>query len=141
MLSTLLEANFAHTTDNTSPFIRSVSEKLQILDIEPPAEEVILQLLRRKRLLALVDGLSELHEETRASIRPSSPDFPAHALVVTSCKEETMGGMRRTMIRTYAAEAEIVRLPSGRRTGSALWEGQRPSGQEMDYVPGVRTTP
>jgi HEAT repeat protein len=104
MLPAFLEENFTYAADkDASPFISAISEKLQILDLEPPPEEVLLQLLRRKRLLVIVDGLSELNEETRTIIRPASPDFPAHALVVTSCKEETLGGMRRTMIKTDAA--------------------------------------
>jgi hypothetical protein len=106
MIPVFLEENFAHTLEkDTSPFIQSVREKLQVLDLEPPPEEMIAQLLRRKRLLVIIDGLSELDEETRANIRPANPDFPAHALLVTSRKEETMGGIRRTMIRTISALA------------------------------------
>jgi HEAT repeat protein len=63
MLPVLLQENFAYTAEKVaSLFIDIVSEKLQILDLEPPPEEVLLQLLRRKRLLVIVDGLSELNE-------------------------------------------------------------------------------
>jgi hypothetical protein len=113
MLPALLQENFTYTAEKDgSPFINTVSEKLQILDLEPPPEEVLLQLLRRKRLLVIVDGLSELNEETRTIIRPASPDFPAHALLVTSRKEETMGGVRRTMIKTDAAPAAEALTPA-----------------------------
>src|SRR5215471_524734 len=106
MIPALLEENLTYTTDkDASPFVSAVSEKLQILDLDPPTEEMLLQLLRRRRLLVIVDGLSEMDEVTRANIRPASPDFAAHALLVTSCKEETMGGIRRTMIRTTSAPA------------------------------------
>jgi hypothetical protein len=107
MIPAFLDENFGHSTEkDVPPVIQSVSEKLQVLDLEPPPEEMIAQLLRRKRLLVVLDGLSELDEETRANIRPANPDFPAHALLVTSCKEETMGGIRRTMIRTISAPAD-----------------------------------
>jgi HEAT repeat protein len=104
VIPALLDEMFSHTAENdVSPLIQCVSERLQVLDLDPPPEEVIVQLLRRKRLLVIIDGFSELNEETRANIRPASPDFPAHALLVTSCKEETMGGIRRTMVRTISA--------------------------------------
>jgi hypothetical protein len=107
MIPVFLEENFAHTLEkDTSPFIQSVREKLQVLDLEPPPEEMIAQFLRRKRLLVIIDGLSELDEETRANIRPASPDFHAHALLVTSCKEEMMGGIHRTMIMTISAPVD-----------------------------------
>jgi|SRR5215471_7668026 len=110
MIPTFLQENFVHATDgDTSSLIEAVSEKLEILDIEPPPEEAILQLLRRKRLLVILDGLSELDAETRGCIRPASLDFPAHALMVTSRNEEPMGGIRRTMIKTCAAPAAEAR--------------------------------
>jgi len=113
MLPALLQENFTYTAEkDTSPFINTVSEKLQILDLEPPPEEVLLRLLRRKRLLVIVDGLSELDEETRTIIRPASPDFRADALLVTSRKEETLGGVRRTMIKTDAAAAAEALSPA-----------------------------
>jgi hypothetical protein len=48
----------------------------------------------------------------RGMIRPAGPDFPALALLVTSRKEETMGGMRRTMIKTYATSAAETLTPA-----------------------------
>jgi HEAT repeat protein len=113
MLPVLLQENFTYTAEkNVSLFTDIVSEKLQILDLEPPPEEFLLQLLRGKRLLVIVDGLSELNEETRNIIRPAGPDFPALALLVTSRKEEAMGGMRRTMIKTYATSAAETLTPA-----------------------------
>ncbi|MFM7529669.1 MAG: HEAT repeat domain-containing protein, partial [Nodosilinea sp.] len=41
-------------------------------------------LLRKRRLLVIVDHLSEMAETTRDKIRPADSNFPIHALIVTS---------------------------------------------------------
>jgi hypothetical protein len=81
MLPVLLDGDFAHTPGkDTDPFTETVREKL--LSGEAAAsQELVLQLLRRQRILAIIVGLSDLDDETRSSVRPADPDFPANALV------------------------------------------------------------
>jgi HEAT repeat protein len=101
MVPIIFEKGCGQATDkNEHPLIVLVREQLQVLDIEPPSPSVIGELLRRQRLLVIVNRFPKLDDETREIIRPASPDFPVHALVVTSCVEESLGGVRRTMIRT-----------------------------------------
>jgi len=54
------------------------------------------QLLRKKRVLLIVDHLSELSDATRTQLRPKAADFPVAALVVTSrIDEPQLGDTRR----------------------------------------------
>jgi hypothetical protein len=46
----------------------------------------------------IITDLSELSQSTQSSIRPSSADFPANALVVTSRVEEVLAGVGKTVI-------------------------------------------
>jgi HEAT repeat protein len=65
---------------------------------EAPHLELVRQLLRRKRVLLIVDGLSELNEATRNKVRPLDPEFPARALIVTSRLEESLDGVTKTVL-------------------------------------------
>ena len=99
MIAVRMEQNFTYTAENDmDPFTRSVRDKLQT-DEDAPSVELVARLLRRKRVLVVVIGFSELNQPTQSSIQPGSADFPANALVVTSRVEETLGGTAKTVIR------------------------------------------
>jgi hypothetical protein len=59
----------------------------------------LLQLLRKRHVLIIIDSLSELTEETRHSIRPAQAEFPVAALLVTSRLEEWEQEVTKTTIR------------------------------------------
>lgn len=65
---------------------------------EPPSQKLTVHLLKKKRLLLIVDGLSELNEATRNKIRPVSPDFAANALIITSRTEEILDGVPKNSL-------------------------------------------
>src|SRR6185503_928885 len=65
---------------------------------EPIYEELFIQLLRKRRVLVILDSMSELDEMTRKSVRPALSDFPIAALVVTSRIDEDLGGATKTMV-------------------------------------------
>jgi hypothetical protein len=67
-------------------------------EAEAPSQEMVRQLLKRKRVLLIVDGLSELNEATRNKIRPKDPQFAANALIVTSRLEKTLDGVTKTTL-------------------------------------------
>jgi hypothetical protein len=67
-------------------------------EVTPIDSELFIKLLRKKKVLLIVDHFSELGDETRNLIRPREPDFPVAALVVTSrIVEEQLGNT--TMLR------------------------------------------
>jgi HEAT repeat protein len=65
---------------------------------EPIRADLVVRLLRDRRLLVIVDHLSELTEATRQAVRPDRPAFPANLLVVTSRIREEMQGLPRIVI-------------------------------------------
>jgi len=102
MLPVLLDTDFAYKAEKDSdPLVKTVRDKLYALLDEgaAPSEELVEHLLERRRVLVIVDGLSERSQETQSSLRPGAADFRANALVVTSRVEEELGGVHRTIIR------------------------------------------
>src|SRR5207247_367539 len=68
--------------------------------------ELLLELLRKRRVLVIVDSLSELNETTRKRVRPAQADFPVAALVVTSRLEEDLGGAAKTIIKPLRLKSD-----------------------------------
>jgi hypothetical protein len=54
---------------------------------EPISEDLFNHLLRQKRILLIVDRLSEMSEAMQEVIRPNNPDFPANAVIITTRAE------------------------------------------------------
>jgi HEAT repeat protein len=73
---------------------------------EAPPEDLVVRLLVRQRALVIVDGLSELNDDTRNSIRPISPQFPANALILTSRLEEPLDGISKSILRPLRIKGE-----------------------------------
>jgi len=69
-----------------------------------PSMELVHHLLERKRVLLIVDGLSELNDSTRNKVHPIDPDFFANALIVTSRREEDLDRVTRTVIHPHRIE-------------------------------------
>ncbi len=67
--------------------------------VKPISEELLVNLLRERRLLVIVDGYSEMRPATRNKIKPELPSFLANALIVTSRSDESLGGVNRTIIQ------------------------------------------
>ena len=98
MIAVLLDRDFIYSTDkDTDPFVKTVRDKLQ-LDETVPSAALVARLLERKRVLVIIPGLFELSQSTQSSIQPSSADFPANGLVVTSRVEEVLAGVGKTVI-------------------------------------------
>jgi HEAT repeat protein len=83
------------------PFTEAIRGELRaLINAEDPIpEELLLQLLRRRHVLVIVDRLSEMHETTHQAIYPGHPEFPANALVVTSRIEDKLGGVSKASIK------------------------------------------
>ncbi|WP_199247206.1 HEAT repeat domain-containing protein [[Phormidium] sp. ETS-05] len=70
------------------------------LDIdENISPDFLLYLLRRKRILVIVDNFSEMSEGEKEKINPQAHDFPINALIVTSQKEEDLGNVVKTKVK------------------------------------------
>jgi HEAT repeat protein len=88
-----------------SPFIPALMDAIQgqlqnlTDEIESISEELLERLLRERRILVIVDHLSEMSEATRKAIRPDSPNFSVNALIVTSRFEEKLGQVTKTTLK------------------------------------------
>lgn len=103
MLPILIEQELdCDVAEGEHPFTETVAGQLQILIGESEAipTELVEQLLRHRRILVIIDHLSEMSEATRKQIRPASPSFPANALIVTSRLEESLDNVPKTTIKT-----------------------------------------
>jgi HEAT repeat protein len=91
---------------NRDPFREAIRGQLQALidSANPISDEFLDRLLRLRRVLVIVDHLSEMSAESRAAIRPGHPDFPANALIVTSRAEETLDRVPKTVIKPLRIE-------------------------------------
>jgi HEAT repeat protein len=100
MLPVLIEDELK-VTEGKKPFIEAIRGQLQDLTdtAEPISEELLEQLLKQRRILVIVDRLSEMSEQTQTAIRPEMPDFPVNALLVTSRLEEPLGRVTKTAIK------------------------------------------
>ena len=105
MLPVLLEEEF-RVTEGKSPLLEAIRGQLQALidEPEPICQELLLRLLRKRRILVIVDRFSEMNTSTREAIQPDSPEFPVNALVITSRIEEKLGRVNKTVIKPLRIE-------------------------------------
>lgn len=66
---------------------------------ELPSAHLVSRLLVQKRLMVIVDRLSELSEETKRIVQPARPTFVANCLVVTARGKPEFGDVRTTEIQ------------------------------------------
>jgi hypothetical protein len=100
MLPVLIEQELG-SKENQSTFINAVGRQLQDVtdQANPIPEELLERLLRHRRVLVIVDHLSEMSEATRKQINYQDRDFSANALIVTSRLEEALGGIKKNLIK------------------------------------------
>jgi hypothetical protein len=99
MLPVWLERGFPAKGEDA--FLDEISNKLcDLIDAKPPVSKILLgALLAEKRLLIVVDGMSELNDETRNAILWGLNRIEVNAVVFTSRTNEAIGDLRRTNIR------------------------------------------
>ena len=93
----------------------------------PFSEELLDHLLRQRRILVIVDHLSEISLGGRAAVHPGQADFPAHALVITSRSEEVLDGVPRSVVQPLRIEGnrlssfmEAYLVQRGKRRSSTM---------------------
>jgi hypothetical protein len=78
--------------------VQAIGGRLQAATGKLFDEDLIEQLLRAKRILVVIDGLSRMNAEARRKLRPERLDFPINALIVTSDREEELGKVPKTKL-------------------------------------------
>ena len=107
MLPLLIEEELdCEAAGDKSPFLAAIQGQLQVLTNKPDpiSEELLERLLRQRRILVIVDHLSEMSEATRKAIRPELPNFCVNALAIASRTEETLGKVTKTTLQPLRIE-------------------------------------
>ena len=65
----------------------------------PPSTALFKQLLKKKRILIIVDGMSELSDSTRKNILHGIAEISVNAVIFTSRIEEELGKLNRTLVK------------------------------------------
>jgi len=101
MIPVLLEHEQVLRDGGEDSLLTAVAQQLQDLcDLADPIPSDLLQnLLRQRRVLVIIDHLSELRESTRAIIQQQLRHFRARALIITSRLEEDFEGFSKTTVR------------------------------------------
>jgi HEAT repeat protein len=107
ILPVIIEQELDFTVGKDSDIlIEAIRRQLQALtDTSEPVTAPHLQaLLRRQRILVIIDHLSEMSLETRAKVQPQAANFPVNALIVTSRSKESLGEVAKTVVEPLRVE-------------------------------------
>lgn len=85
----------------SSSLLESVEGELERLIGRKVPQDLIIPLLRRGRLMIIVDHLSEMSPETQAAFRLDNKDFPCRFLVVTSRNEKILDPVRPVLVEPF----------------------------------------
>jgi hypothetical protein len=101
MVPVLLEHEQVLRDGGEDSVLIAVAQQLQDLcDLADPVPGELLQnLLRQRRILVIIDHLSEMRESTRGVVQQQLRHFRARALIVTSRLEEDFEGFSKTTVR------------------------------------------
>jgi HEAT repeat protein len=109
MLPVLIERELDfEVASGRDPFTETVRGDLEKLIEAQVGDDLLRALLGRRRVLVIVDHLSEMTEKTRQRVRPDVPDFPAAALVVTSRLEERLGDVPKSSLRPLRVTGDCL---------------------------------
>lgn len=101
MVPVLLEHEPVLRDGGNDSVLIAVAQQLQDLcDLADPVPAELLQnLLRQRRVLVIIDHLSEMRESTREIVQQQLRQFRARALIVTSRLEEDFEGFSKSTVR------------------------------------------
>ena len=105
MIPVMLERSSGATIlANTANLVAAIRGQLQnlIAEPDPPPEWLCDELLRDRRVLVIVDGLSEMDYDADSSVLPLSADFPVAALIITARSNSIWAGAVHADLRTIA---------------------------------------
>ena len=94
MLPLLIEQDFENS------LLKVISDQLtDMIDaIEAPPQQLLKQLLKKRRILVIIDGMSEMNETTRSSILSGITELSVNAVIITSRFDEPLKGLSKNVI-------------------------------------------
>ena len=103
MLPVFIEANLtADSLKGDALLLNVIGRYVQQLkgEAKPPSDDLLRNLLEKKRLLLIVDGLSELDKPTRDLFLSDGVALPINALIVTSRAKEKVPTTKSAILQT-----------------------------------------
>lgn len=107
MIPVLIEPDLQLQTKGTNESLLIViRDQLRVLVDETDSIplELLRQLLKKQRVLVIIDSLSEMDETTRADILLGIIGLPVNATIITSRLNETLNGLPKNIIRPLRIE-------------------------------------
>jgi HEAT repeat protein len=107
MIPILIEELDDKVADGKQPFREAIKAELNELTNSNAtiSDELCDQLLRKQRLLVIVDRFSEMSETSRQQIRPNQlAEFPANALIITSRQSQELNMSKKLEIQPSLIE-------------------------------------
>ena len=117
MLPVFLEENLPATDlQGSAILLAALQVRLQQLtgEVRLPSEDLVRNLLQKRRVLLIVDGISEMDALTRSLFLTANAALPLNALLVTSRAEEKLCSAHAEMIQT--------RLIQWNQVSAFLWD-------------------
>jgi hypothetical protein len=109
MLPVLIERELDFEVgEGKDPFTETVRGDLEALIGARVGDDLLAALLERRRVLVIIDHLSEMTEATRRRVRPDVPGFPAAALIVTSRLEEGLGDRPKAILQPMRVTGDFL---------------------------------
>jgi PQQ-dependent dehydrogenase (methanol/ethanol family) len=89
---------------------RAIGRRVELLtqSSRPIRRDLLLSLLRRRRILLIVDRFSEWSSKGRNMIRPGRGGFPVAALIITSRFDETLEGIPKVTFRPNRVKGDVL---------------------------------
>ena len=94
-----------------------------------------LHLLESKRVLVLIDGLSEMSGKTQELLERDLPTLPARALILTSRRHERLRGVALTEIETGAIQSDRLAASIDECLRARNQRGLFPDDEYLESVP------
>jgi HEAT repeat protein len=102
MLPVLIEQDLAtQDKDPEHPLFKAIKQQVRVMidEDEPPPEGLLRQLLKKRRVLAIIDGFSEMNEPSRTAALSGITDLPVNAVIITTRADEQLGTLHKTEIK------------------------------------------
>lgn len=102
MLPVLIEQDLEFQAGATGNFLlAAISDQIKLLinEYEAPHSTMIKHLLKRQRVLLIIDGFSEMNNASRSHILSGIKEIPANAVLITSRIDEPLTDLPKSSIK------------------------------------------
>jgi len=102
MLPLLLEQDLViQDKDAEHPLFKAISQQVRVMinEDDPPPTGLLRQLLKKRRVLVIIDGFSEMNKASRTATLAGITDLPVNASIITTRSDEQLGGIPKTEMK------------------------------------------